>query len=211
MDNLTNKTIMLSEFAKIFEVTDNDKLYCAGEKLVSYKALIKEIEDSFKPIIEKAHQSHKEAIWQMNKHLTPVKNAMDLLKSKINAYTLEVRRQEQEAHRLAEAKAQEQARLEALAKASEAPEEFKEQVYEAVLETKQDDMPYIEQKNLNKELPKGVKIKTITRWKVVDYSQMNRNYTVPNEVMINAIVRKALKGAEQIIGGIEVFEEEEVR
>jgi len=212
MDSLDNRALTLIEFANNFTISNDEEFYFAGEKLLQYYALANEVKDNYEPTISKTHEAHKMSIAQMNKILSPIEKAIDIIKSKMNKRTQAVRQDAINNLKIAEAKAQEQARFEALEQAKLAPEEHQEAVFEQEFEKKQEElMPFIEEKKLNAELPKGIKVKTITRWRVVDYSQMNRSYTVPNEVMINAIVRKALKGAEAIIGGIEVYEEEEVR
>lgn len=209
--NIEQQTNELEQVAKTLAVTCQEDFDKAGIVISNIKRLKKVAENSYKPIIEKAHEAHKEAISQLKKILAPMEWCEVKLKEKMNDYVKLVRQQEQEALRLAEIKAQEQARVEAIAKASEAPEEFKEQVFETVIEAKKDEMPFILQKDLNQNLEKNVKVKTIVKWKLKDIKQVSYMYITTNDVLINAIVRKALKGAEQIVGGIEVYEEEEVR
>ena len=92
----------------------------AGEILKTIKGLREEVQATFKPIIQKAHQTHKEAIQAMGKHEAPLDHAEKVLKGKMLVY-VEKERERAEAERI---------RLEAIEKAKiederlEAAQEF---------------------------------------------------------------------------------------
>jgi hypothetical protein len=58
----------------------------AVDKIRIIKALRKEVEDTFNPIIEKAHSAHKEAVSQRKKFTDPLDEAERIIKRKIGDY-----------------------------------------------------------------------------------------------------------------------------
>jgi hypothetical protein len=58
----------------------------AGEILKTIKALRAEITATFRPIIQKAHQTHKEALQQLGQHEAPLDHAEKVLKAKMLVY-----------------------------------------------------------------------------------------------------------------------------
>jgi bisphosphoglycerate-dependent phosphoglycerate mutase len=61
------------------------------------KALLKEIDDTFDPIIAKAHQVHKEAVSQKKRHVEPLEKAKRVIEGKIADYTAMIGREAREA------------------------------------------------------------------------------------------------------------------
>lgn len=88
------------------------------EVLNTVNKLIKEVNDTFDPIIDKANKAHKEAIAQRNRHRDPLTSAKAIITDKVAGY-------QREQKRLADLEAQKQADLirkerEALAKKAQA-------------------------------------------------------------------------------------------
>jgi uncharacterized protein YajQ (UPF0234 family) len=104
MDELIVKGMDLQGQAKALEITTPETFEIAGGYLKAIKALGKEVGDTFKPVIAKAHEAHKAALEAMGKHQAPLDDAERALKGKMTVYV--------EAER-AKARA-EQARLEAI-------------------------------------------------------------------------------------------------
>ena len=73
-------------------IKNNEQYVDATDFLKAIKALEKEVEDTFNPIIEKAHQAHKEALGQKEKYFKPLVNAERLIKGKIADYDTEQER-----------------------------------------------------------------------------------------------------------------------
>ena len=94
------------EQAKALIVLDNPSYIEASNFLIGLKGLQREINETFDPIIKKAHEAHKEANAQKNRHMEPIKSAEELVKGKIIIFQLA-----EETKRLyAEKQAQEAAR-----------------------------------------------------------------------------------------------------
>lgn len=103
------KALSIVDQAKAVVIQNNETYLAAGEMWKTIKAMMKEVDDTFNPIIEKAHQSHKEALGQKAKYYKPLDEASRKVKSLMSDWD-----QEQERIRLAEQK-----RLEEIARKEE--------------------------------------------------------------------------------------------
>jgi len=106
------KALSIVDQAKAVKVVDAGSYTVAGLLWKSIKDMMKEVADTFDPIIEKAHASHKEALAQKAKFYAPLEAAYRSVKGLMSTYDAE-----QERIRLAE-----QVRLDAIQKAKEEKE-----------------------------------------------------------------------------------------
>lgn len=107
--------------AKDFKIVNNEQYTTAAERLKGLKGLLKQVADTFEPIISKAFAAHREAVAQRKKHETPLLEAEGIYKRAMLTYTQEQERQRQEQERKArEAAEREQAKLREQAAAAEA-------------------------------------------------------------------------------------------
>jgi len=86
MDELIVKGMDLQAQAKALEITTAETFEIAGGYLKALKALGKEVADTFKPVIAKAHEAHKSALEAMGKHQAPLDDAERALKGKMTVY-----------------------------------------------------------------------------------------------------------------------------
>lgn len=124
--------------AKALRITDHASHEAAGAFLRDVKALRQEVAATFDPIVERAHQTHREALAQRRRHDEPLVEAERVVKAAIGAYAAEQERRariaaaeaaakarrEEEERRLAEAAA-----LEAAGEREEAERVLEEPVY----------------------------------------------------------------------------------
>src|SRR5262249_33678901 len=83
----THRTALSSRDTASRIVIKNDQGYVeAGEFLLTVKGLLKEVEDTFEPIIKAAHKAHKEAVAQKRKFSDPLEEAERLVKAKIGMW-----------------------------------------------------------------------------------------------------------------------------
>lgn len=109
------------QVARNFKIVNNDQYTTAAERLKGLKGLMKQVADTFGPIITKAHEAHKEAVAQRKRHETPLLEAESIYKRAMLTYTTEQERQRQEQERKARAAAEaEQAKLREQAAIAEA-------------------------------------------------------------------------------------------
>jgi len=97
----------------------------ANDFLKAIKGLQVKVRETFRPIIEKAHLAHKEAVNKEKEHLEPLLKAEELVKTKMVDFYQEQERIRQAEQRKLEAEA-ERKRQEALKKAEEARENGQE-------------------------------------------------------------------------------------
>jgi len=188
-----------------FNIINNDVYVEAMNFAKSIKLLVKEVEDTFDPVVSKAHSTWKEAIAQKNKHLEPLNQALALLDGKGKTF-----RREQELIRLeAERKARELAQKEAdrlakqAAKAAESGKEAKAEELQQRAEELKASTPIVESK-VSKIA--GIPIRTNYKFKMIDEKLIPREYLTPDTVKIGQVVR-ATKGTLSI-PGIEIYTED---
>lgn len=140
MDNNTainqeieSKALAIPEQAKLITVTDNDSMERANTFKLDIKAMMKEVDDWFKPIADKAFQAHRAITGKWNETKAPLKAADDHLTNQVKLYLAECRRvQEAEEARLREiARKEEEERR--LAEAEELEKEGRPEEAEEVL------------------------------------------------------------------------------
>jgi len=128
VEQVGEKALTIYEQAMVVKITNNESYINAGVLWKNTKDMMKEISDTFDPIIESAHLSHKKAIEQKNKYYKPLETASKSIKQLMATYDAEQerirlaeqRRLEEEARKAEEARRQEElARLEDERKAEE--------------------------------------------------------------------------------------------
>ena len=135
--DLEQKVGSVLDTAKVLIIRDQQSYEKASRFVLDYvNPVLKEIAATFDPIIEKAHQAHKEALAQKNRHAEPLEEAKRIVTSKAKAFEDAQRRIQAEAQRQAEEEARKREEEERIreAQAAEqsgaAPEEV-----DAILET----------------------------------------------------------------------------
>ena len=103
------KALSIVDQAKAVKVTDLETYTAAGSLWKSIGDMIKEVKDTFDPICDAAHKAHKQAVEKRAKYLDPLTAAQKSVKGLMSAYDAELERKRRE----------EQARLEAIARAEE--------------------------------------------------------------------------------------------
>ena len=119
VQELELKVTSVPERAKGLQILTDEDFRNAGELLIVIKGLRSEINDTFDPIISKAHEAHKEAIGQKKKVDAPLVEAELILKPRISAYIQVQEKRRLEEQRLLEQKLKEEEELRVLEKAEE--------------------------------------------------------------------------------------------
>lgn len=202
------KALSVPARARSIEIKDNESFIRAGELLKAIKDIRREIDETFDPIVSKAHAVHKEAVAQKKKAEAPLVEAEAIIKPKLSSYM-----DEQERIRVAEERRlQEEARKqEEAARLAEAvhleqmgePEEVVQSVLEEPIAP-----PVIV---LPKATPKveGISSRKTWKYRVKSPLMVNREYLILDEKKIGALVRDLGPKAEAIIGkgSIEIYED----
>ena len=199
---LEEKAFSYPERAKQLTISSAQDYTAAGEFVKSVDGLIREVEGSFKPLIEKAHMTHKAMIAEMNRHLTPLQTAKTMARGLMIGWDRlqEMKRREEEA-RLQDLarKVEEEAKIQA---ALQAAIEGRPEEADAIL----NEEIYVPPVIVKKDVPKvqGVRFQTVWRWRIKDLSKIPREYFLLDEVKIGAVCR-GLKRAGEVIPGIESY------
>lgn len=135
--SIESKALAIPEQAKLIAVTDNESMEKANTFKLDIKAMIKEVDDFFKPMADKAFAAHRAITGKWNETKAPLKAADDHVTNQVKLYLAEVRRkQEAEEARLREiARKEEEERRLAEAEALEKegrPEEAEEVLSEPI-------------------------------------------------------------------------------
>lgn len=134
---IESKALAIPEQAKLITVTDNESMERANTFKLDIKAMMKEVDDFFKPMADKAFAAHRAITRKWNETKAPLKAADDHVTNQVKFYLAEVRRkQEAEEARLREiARKEEEERRLAEAEALEKegrPEEAEEVLSEPI-------------------------------------------------------------------------------
>lgn len=186
----------------------NDEQYAAAAAFLSedVKPLLRRINETFDPIVEQAHRAHKTALDAKKKVAEPVLAAERAVKASLSLYAQrqeEARRRREAEIRRAE---QERAEREALDRAAELERQGHREEAEAMLDAPIVAAPVV----LPPATPKVAGVSTREGWKyrIVDPAKIRREFLVPDEAKIGALVRSMKGAAGELVGGIEVYSEQ---
>ena len=104
--DLEQQALELDSKAQVLMVKNQEQYNDANSFIKAIKGLQQQVKDTFRPIISKAFQAHKEAKAQENRHLTPLLKAETLVKGKMLDFIREQERIRQEQERKLQAEAE---------------------------------------------------------------------------------------------------------
>lgn len=205
------KALSIVDQAKAVVVRDPETYTAAGILWKQIKDMMKEVADTFDPIIEAAHKSHKKALEQKAKFYAPLETAYKSVKKLMSDYDMEQERIRQaEQRRLEEIarKEEEERRLmEAIAAEEElrargATKEEASQEAAAIMEEPVSVAPVVIPKSTPK-LAGGPIYRTVYDFEIINADIIPRQYMQPNLVAIGGVVRSLKEQAN--IPGVRVF------
>lgn len=181
--------------AREMPVKNPDEYETAAEFLKKIKGTQAGIKDRISPLVKKAHECHKAAKAIENAFMKPLDNLVDAIKIKMKRTIVLLGVGADGKENLIDE--------EKVEKAYQLAEEGKQEEAEALLV----EAGYFTPGELPDALPKvkGVTIKAIWRWAVVEEKKVPRKYMIPDDKAIGGIV-KSLK-AKTDIKGIRVWSE----
>ena len=110
--DVESRALARPDEARALVVTDNESMARAHTMLADIRALRKEIQDTFRPLAEKAHQAHKAIVQKQKEAEVPLIEAENYLKPAILAYMDSQDRLRREKRRACERKPARQRRSE---------------------------------------------------------------------------------------------------
>jgi uncharacterized protein YdiU (UPF0061 family) len=188
-------------------VSNPDEYQGAGVFLKGVKVLLGKIAETFDPVIDQAHKAHKTACAAKKQYTEPLEAAERVVKSKMGTFISqeETKRREQEDRLRREAIERSQAAQ--LQAAVDAEERGEKDVAEAILDARpMAPIVKVDRSDLKVE---GVSKVTIWRFRIVNPKLIPREFLIPDEKAIGAVVRQSREATS--IPGIEVYPEESVR
>jgi hypothetical protein len=168
----------------------------------------KQVDEVFDPIVTKAHAAHKEAVAQKKKFMDPLVAAEISVKGKVSMFRMEQERirraEEQRIADEAKKEADERALAEATALEASGDSDLADMVLQNAAEAP---APVVV---LESSVPKqdGISKRVNWRYEVVDETKVPREFMVPSDLKIGAVVRSQ-KGLTKI-PGVRVWSEETV-
>lgn len=126
--------ISIVENAKKFIVASEPGYVAAGEFKSSLKHELKDREDYFEPLREKAYSAYQEVLDKKRKVCEPYKTAIDIIQKTMDAYLTKIENERREAQRKAEEEARKQAEKERQALLEKAVKAKSEEKQEALLD-----------------------------------------------------------------------------
>jgi len=185
------------------KVIDNATMKKANGLLMDIRSIRKEIQDTFKPLAEKAHAAHKAILEQQKRTEAPLIEAEGILKIQIRAYMDEVERLRREEERRLQEIARKEEEERRLAEALQAEAEGNIEEAKAILE----EPAYIPIPTVKADIPKvdNRLFRKVWKFRVLDIRKVPIQYLKVDEIKVGQIVR-AMKG-ETNIPGIQVYEE----
>lgn len=210
---IETKALALPEKARLIVVDSNDGLTMADQTVKDLDAMLKEIDNTFKPIADKAFQAHRAVTGKWKEVKQPLEDAKIYLVNQVKAYQRKIREEaEAEERRLAEiARKQEEERR--LSEAAQAEAEGNYEEAQAIIEEPIFVAPV---KVQQPEAPKVDNRKYAVRWKAKITDKMALIRFVANNPMfqdfldVNASVanQKARSmGKAMAIPGLQAVEE----
>lgn len=190
------------EEAHFLDITDSESHQKGVELWKNIKEMMKKVDETFKPIIQKAHQAHKEALAQRNNIFDPLDKASRIVKKAISIYDAEqerIRREEEERLREIARKEREE---QAIEDAIEAEEMGDTEEAEAILDLPVHTPPVIVPKTTPK-IKGGPVFREIWKFRITDEKKLPLEYLMPDSGKIGKVVR-AMKEVTNI-PGVEVY------
>jgi len=202
-NQIVDRSVKAMAEAKAISVTDNDTYSMACDFLKGLKAIEKEINDTFDPIIKKQFEAHKEAVAQKKRHLEPIQRAEALVKPKLGAYVEEQEQIRREEERRLEAEARRREEEQRLALAAELEQNGDGDGAVALISEPIEIAPVV----IPKSVPKvdGIVMRGVWKFKVVNEAIVPRLYLKVDEAKVGQVVR-AMK-SQTNIPGIQPYEE----
>jgi len=198
-----SQSLAIPEQAQAMVIDSKESMTEADNFKKTIKALIKEIDNTFKPLADKAHQAHRAITSKWNETKQPLISADNLITTKAKAYLKEEEKKRQEEERRLREVARREEEERRLAEALELEAEGNKEEAQAIIE---EPMQFIAP-TVTADIPKLDKrmYRKNWKWRVMDMDKIPRQYLTTNDAVINGLVR-SLKGAARI-PGIQVYEE----
>lgn len=192
--------------APIIAVNNASDVSKATAVIKGIKGLIDKVKETFDPIVDKAHKSHKEAVAQRKKYLDPLEDQKKKYEGAISDYVKREEAEQRERERLANehlAKVAEEAKQKLLNASKESVNEWeaevlKEKAQEVKAVTVGIQVKFVEEA--------GVVVRKTWKARIINEKLIPRQYLIVDERMISLAAKDELF-RNSGIPGVEFYEE----
>lgn len=194
--------------AQQITVIDAEEYEMACSFLTLVATRKKQVNETFDPIVQKAHAAWQEAINQRKKFMTPLEMAELNVKTKVSQWRIDEERKRREEEDRLQANAKREADERAIAEAQSLEDNGEKELAAMVLEeAAAAPAPVVVAPST---VPKqdGIAKKTTWKFRIVNEELIPREYMVPSEMKIGAVVRSQKQLTK--IPGVQAFPEESV-
>ncbi|KKM62742.1 hypothetical protein LCGC14_1518630 [marine sediment metagenome] len=204
---IVQKTDSAIEEAEGYQIESPVVYEAAGMFLKGLKAIQKEINETFDPVVKSTNAAHKEAVAAKKKHAEPLKKAESIVKVKMGTYVQAEERKRRDEERRLQVEARKQEEERRLKEAEMAEAEGDEDAVEEALEEPVVAPPVV----LASSTPKvqGVSYTKVWKYKIVKPDEVPDEYKLIDEKKIGQVVR-AMKDQTKI-PGVQAYSEQSVR
>jgi len=209
---IESKALALPEKAKLICVTDNDSMAWADRAKQDLKAMVKEVDDVFKPMADKAFQAHRAITGKWKEIKAPLEEAEAYLVFQVKGYLRKVKEAEDAERRRLEEIARKEAEERALAEAEALAAEGRQEEADAVMEEEiyvpapvvQHTAPKVDQRTYRTTWKAKV-IDKVALIKFVAANPAMQHLFDVNQKAINDLARSQMKAMR--IPGVQAYEE----
>ena len=186
-------------------IESTDEYEAAGAFLTEQlKPALAEIERTWRPMQRKIQAAHKEVVAQRRRHEDPLFEAERIVKGAMGTYVTEQRRiaavAETERLRVAREEAESAALAEAERLEAAGHKEAAEEKITAPV------VPVVSAPPPEEPKAAGTSARLVTKYRIIDSTRIHRAYMMPDEKKIGQIVRSMGADAEELVGGIELYQ-----
>lgn len=202
---IETEALSIQDKARALVIETQEDYDKADTLKIFIKKMEAKIDETFGPIIKKAHEAHKEAVAQRKNTESPFLEAKAIITPKMTAFLVkqeEKRKAVEDAIRLEMLK---KAQEEQIAMAVEAESHGEKEVAEKIINEEVYVPPVIVPRA---NVQKGVSLKSKWKWELIDFSLLENEYKMTDDVKINRVVKALNKSCN--IPGIRVYEEKDL-
>lgn len=196
----------ITESSQVVVIENSTDLIKVTACIKGIKGLQEKVKESYDPIVEKAHQSHKEAIAQRDRFLKPLQEVEKKYKAAIVAYNVKMEAEQRERERIANeelAKIAEENKKKLLEQSQATSNEWEAEVLKDQAAEVKPITVDVQKKVIEQE---GLSIRKTWKAKVVDLDKLPKAYMLVNESLLNQCAKNESFRKEGI-AGVQFYEE----
>lgn len=205
-DTTAKQAVTILDQARLITITDDAQYAVASSFLTTVvNPALRQLDEAFDPIVKRWHEGHKTTLATKKKLAEPFVEAKRIIDGAMSTFQMELRRKQLEVQAGIERALKEEAERVAIEKALELMDSGDEEGAVELLGVEPQPLVSVPVVVRSTKV-EGSSFRVLKRFRVVDVDKVSREYMVPDEKKIQEVVNRLGKGAEKVVGGIEMFE-----